>query len=99
MPSSTFHLRSAIFALLITFAGAALADDGWSLTTADFKRQTVNLRSIDNEGAKVVLYGQTDPTTIPLDRILQFDRGSSAVQQVRGAYTLHLLSGDRVGGE
>ena len=31
----------------------AFADDGWSLTTADFKRQNVNLRSFDESGAKV----------------------------------------------
>src|SRR5881392_885962 len=98
MSISILHLRSSILAIsgvLCAFAVNASADEGWSLTTADFKRQTVNLRSFDDSGAKVILFGQTDVTTIPLDRILQFDRGS-AVQQVRGAYTLHLVSGDRV---
>lgn len=91
---------SLLFALCVLCASAvnSSADDGWTLTTADFKRQTVSLRSLDDNGAKVVLYGQTDVTTIPLEKILQFDRGS-AVQQVRGAYTLYLVSGDRVGGE
>jgi hypothetical protein len=77
----------------------AFADDGWSLTTADFKRQNVNLRSFDESGAKVVPYGQRDEITIPLDKLLQLDRGGAAVQQVRGAFTLYLTSGDRVGGE
>src|SRR5207245_2803605 len=57
------------------------------------------LRSLDEAGAKVTPFGQTDPITIPLDKLLQLDRGATAVQQVRGAYTLYLTSGDRVGGE
>jgi hypothetical protein len=74
-------------------------DDGWSLTTSDFKRQTVNLKGFDDQGAQVVVYGQTKPTTVGLDKLLQLDRGGAAVQQVRGAFTLYLTSGDRVGGE
>ena len=94
-------MRPSLLASLCVLCASAVnssADEGWSLTTADFKRQTVNLRSFDDQGAKVILYGQTDAIVIPLDKILQFDRGA-AVQQVRGAYTLYLVSGDRVGGE
>src|SRR4051794_19753536 len=94
------HLPSSILALLCALCVSAVnsrADEGWSLTTADFKRQSVALRSFDDNAAKVVYYGQTEPTTIPFDKILQFDRGS-AVQQVRGTFTLHLVSGDRIGG-
>jgi hypothetical protein len=96
------HPPSSILVFLCILCAAALtarADDGWSLTTADFKRQTVNLRALDDGGAKVTPFGQTDPVTIPLDKLLQLDRGATAVQQVRGAYTLYLTSGDRVGGE
>lgn len=89
---------AVVFGVICGLAGSLRADDGWTLTTADFKKQTVSLRGLDEGGAKVILYGQTDVVTIPLDKILQFDRGS-AVQQVRGAYTLYLVSGDRVGGE
>ncbi len=89
----------ALFSVLSVFSVVtAQADEGWSLTTADFKRQSVTLRSFDDASATVIPYGQTQPVTISLDKILQFDRGA-AVQQVRGGYTLHLVSGDRVGGE
>src|SRR4051794_9640711 len=98
------HPPSSILAVILSASlclGAtfpAFGDDGWSLTTADFKRQTVSLRSLDESGAKVVPFGESGPVTIPFDKLLQLDRGAS-VQQVRGAYTLYLTSGDRVGGE
>src|SRR5258706_13383576 len=101
------HLRQSeisnlkfLFVLFVSFVvPSAFADEGWSLTTADFKRQNVNLRAFDEAGAKVVPYGQKDEITIPLDKLLQLDRGGAAVQQVRGTFTLYLTSGDRVGGE
>lgn len=74
------------------------ADDGWNLTTSDFKRSTVSLKSFDDTGVNVANYGTTQSVNIPLDKFLQLDRGA-AVQQVRGTWTLYLLSGDRVGGE
>jgi hypothetical protein len=48
MRRAILHLPSSIlvFALLV-LVHPALADDGWSLTTSDFKRQNVNLRSFD----------------------------------------------------
>ena len=99
-PPSSILVFFSVLCVLCASAVSSRADDGWSLTTADFKRQTVNLRSLDDSGAKVIPFGgQTDPITIPLDKLLQLDRGASAVQQVRGAYTLYLTSGDRVGGE
>jgi hypothetical protein len=91
-------LLCSILCALCASAVTSTADEGWSLTTADFKRQTVNLRSFDEASVKVIPYNQTDQLTIPLDKLLQIDRGA-AVQQVRGAYTLYLVSGDRVGGE
>jgi len=75
------------------------ADDGWSITTADFKRQSANLKSLDESGAKIIPFASATETTIPLDKLLQLDRGNSAVQQVRGTWTLHLTNGDRVGGD
>src|SRR5258705_2932331 len=75
------------------------ADEGWTLTTADFKRQPVTLKSFDDKGATVTSYGETKDRTIPLDRFLQLDRGAAAVAQVRGNWALYLASGDRVGGD
>lgn len=73
-------------------------DDGWSLTTADFKRQTVNLKAIDDKGVHVSGFGQAQSTAVPMERFLQLDRGGSS-QVVRGTWILHLVSGDRIGGE
>src|SRR5215217_1984370 len=87
------------FVLFVSFVVPSVrADDGWTLTTADFKRQSANLRSLDDNGATLQIYGQPAPTTIPLDNLLQLERGN-ATQQVRGAYALYLTTGDRVGGE
>jgi hypothetical protein len=98
--SEISNLKFLFFVPFVCFVvPSAFADDGWSLTTADFKRQNVNLRAFDQAGAKVVPYGQKDEITIPLDKLLQLDRGGAAVQQVRGTFTLYLTSGDRVGGE
>lgn len=100
----TFRMaRAFLIFFVVPFAffvvPPAFADDGWSLTTSDFKRQNVNLRSFDENGAKVVPYAQQAEITIPLDKLLQLDRGGAAIQQVRGTFTLYLTSGDRVGGE
>jgi hypothetical protein len=98
MRAPTLALLS-VLSVASVFSPSAAADDGWSLTTADFKRQSVNLRSFDDQGARVIPMGRADETLVPLDTLLQLDRGGSAVQQVRGAWTLHLTTGDRVGGE
>lgn len=82
-------------------AAGARADDGWALTTADFKRQTVALKGFDENAVRVQIYGQPEPTAVPLTQFLQLDRagGGATAQPVRGTWTLHLISGDRIGGE
>jgi NPCBM/NEW2 domain len=92
-------LRATLCVLCASAVNQALAQDTWSLTTADFRRQTVSLKSLDDHGARIVPFGTTQETTIPLDKLLQLDRGSSAVQQVRGSWTILLVSGDRIGGD
>jgi hypothetical protein len=98
MPRPILLLFFVSFVLFVV-QPAARADEGWTLTTADFKRQSVTLKSFDQNGATVTLFGQTRETTIPLDRFLQLDRGSAAVAQVRGNWALYLASGDRLGGD
>jgi hypothetical protein len=97
--SSLIRASGFILLILVLAAPRARADDGWTLTTSDFKRQAVNVRSFDDAGVQVVPYGQTVPVTIPIDKLLQLDRGGAAVQQIRGTFTLFLTSGDRIGGE
>jgi hypothetical protein len=92
-------LRAILCLLCASAVTQAFAQDTWSLTTADFRRQTVALKSLDDTGAKIVPFGTTQEVTVPLDKFLQLDRGASAVQQVRGAWTLILTTGDRIGGD
>ena len=84
---------------VLCVADSASAQEPWSLTTADFRRQTVALKSLDDSGVKVVPFGATAETVLSLDKVLQLDRGSGATQQVRGAWTILLASGDRMGGD
>jgi hypothetical protein len=91
--------RTLLLSVLSVSSVVSHADDGWTLTTSDFKRQPANLRSLDDSGAKIIPLGATTESTIPLDKLLQLDRGAAAVQQVRGTWTLHLATGDRVGGD
>jgi len=76
----------------------AFADDGWTLTSSDFKTRTANVIAINDSGVKVNFPGGADPTVVPWDKFLQLDRGG-ATAQPRGAWTLYLLSGDKLGGE
>ena len=74
------------------------ADDGWTLTTADFKSRPASLRSINDAGVTLAFPAQDGTTVIPWDKFLQLDRGGS-IAQPKGSWTLHLLTGDRLGGE
>jgi hypothetical protein len=98
MPRLILILLS-VLSVSSVFSFRATADEGWTLTTADFKRQPVTLKSFDDKGATVTSYGDTKDKTIPLDRFLQLDRGAAATAQVRGNWALYLASGDRVGGD
>jgi hypothetical protein len=95
------RFNSLLFCVLwlSSVVNPAFAQDTWSLTTADFRRQAISLKSLDDSGAKVVPFGATEPTTIPLDKLLQLDRGPSNAQQARGSWTILLANGDRVGGD
>ncbi|HYE19354.1 MAG TPA: NPCBM/NEW2 domain-containing protein [Tepidisphaeraceae bacterium] len=74
------------------------ADDGWTLTTADFKSRPASLQAISDAGVTLAFQAQGDSTVIPWDKFLQLDRGASTAQP-KGAWTLHLATGDRLGGE
>src|SRR4051794_5765054 len=96
-------LRVLCASAVILISAASRADDTWTMTTGDFKRQLVTIKSLDDAGATVIINGQTDPLVLPWAKVLQFARGTGgsaqAAQQVQGTFTLPLVSGDRVGGE
>jgi hypothetical protein len=96
----------ALFALLIVQASAA-AQATWTLTTADFKTQSVNVVAIDESGAKVTRAHGGDQSTIPWQQILQLDRSAAAAgaspspttKPETSKFILHLANGDRVAGD
>src|SRR4029078_1375661 len=96
-----FHrFTAAMLALSFAAAAAARAPETWTLTTADFKNASVNVKGIDDKGVRV-----TDPVTssdrvVSMDEFLQLERpvasapGTAPAQQQPGKFVLHLAGGD-----
>jgi len=67
LKSQISHLKSLLLCASVSLCAlcspSTRADDGWSITTADFKRQSANLKSLDDSGAKIVPFGSTTETT------------------------------------
>ena len=74
----------------------ARADEQWILTTADFKSETVSLKSIDDAGIHVPGDGGAE-RVVAMDRFLQLDRvgGSRAAAP---KLFLWLTNGDHLAG-
>lgn len=89
-------LRFALCLLHSAFCAVLLADTGWSLTTADFKRQSVSLQAITAEAVQVAPPG-APAVSIPMEQFLQLDR-TRAAQAAGGSFLLVLANGDRIGG-
>ncbi len=89
-----------IVALLFT-SSFAFADDGWTLTTADFKTQPVSLLSIEPSGVRVK-DAEGKEKRVSSDAFLQIERTTTsafAPAAPGGTFTLHIAGGDQVCGE
>jgi hypothetical protein len=87
---------SSWFVLFSLISRAARADEQWILTTADFKSETVLLKSIDDTGIHIP--GDTGAErTVPMGQFLQLDRVSSS-RATPPKMILWLLDGDHLGG-
>lgn len=84
--------------LLLTTCSLASAEDGWLLTTAQFKTDTVTLKGLDASGAKVAPVSGGADRTVPMDDFLDLSRTLPEVQSA-GRFVLHLVGGDRLAGE
>jgi hypothetical protein len=85
------------------FCISAPAQD-WTLSTADFRTEQVTLKAIDEKGVHVVPAGGDKPQVIAPEAFLQVDRAfaaapAAAVSGPAAKFMLHLVGGDRVGGE
>ncbi|MDB5305178.1 MAG: hypothetical protein JWM97_2727, partial [Phycisphaerales bacterium] len=89
-----------ILPLIITlaFAFSARAQTPWTLTTADFNTQAVALKSIDAAGIHVQASGGDAQSVVPFAQFLDVRRALPVGPPV-GKFVLHMVGGDRIGGE
>src|SRR5262245_36043256 len=90
-------LRSTVFicSWTLLFSCVVRADEQWILTTADFKSETVPVRSIDNAGIHIP--GDAGERVVAMNQFLQLDRASQSRPTPAKQY-LWLTDGDRLGG-
>jgi len=82
--------------VVLAMAGHAV---GWTLTTKDFRKETVTLRSLDDAAVIYVREGDDQPIRLPIDQFLSLSRDASPVALDQGALVLHLAGGGRLVGE
>ncbi len=88
---------ASLLCLCFLFAAVAHGVD-WTLTTADFQKQTVTLQALDETGLTVVTQGGVQPVKVPREQFLAIDR-TPAVDEQPGAMVLHLSGGGRLVGQ
>jgi hypothetical protein len=85
-------------AIFVLFVPAFCRADAWTLSTADFKSETVVVHGIDEHGAAVTSIPSQNAHTIPLDQFLELSR-IVPVRQHSSAFVLRLRDGDLLAGE
>src|SRR5688500_13525399 len=91
--------RIAICILYSAFCIPAFGQDSsWTLSTADLQTESVALRGIDAKGVHVVGPASATPRVISHEQFLQIDRSLPPLDRP-AKFMLHLVTGDRVGGE
>ena len=91
-------LRMTAFVVCVStwLSATTRADEQWILTTADFKSETVSLRSIDNAGVHIAGDDNSE-RVIPMDQFLQLDRVGVSRSTAPKLF-LWLSDGDHLGG-
>jgi hypothetical protein len=98
----TSRPRLIVALVLLAWTVPAPAAD-WTLTTADFKTEPADLVAVEADGVRVK-GADGKERLVPNDQFLQVERNNAATTSPAGAggagaFMLHLLGGDRVGGE
>lgn len=92
------HFAVKLITTLMALAPAAAhGASEWTLTTADFEKQRVELRELRGETLVVMSLGSERPTEVPLARFLKLER-LDATPSAGDGLTLHLLDGGRLVG-
>lgn len=73
------------------------ADEYWTLSTSDFKTQTVTIKSIDDDAVQVIPNGGGSETAVAPDDFLDLTRPLPSVE-THAAFSLHLTTGDAIAG-
>jgi hypothetical protein len=84
--------------LILLCASPTRAQGTWNLTTADFRSEAVILNSLDSTGLRVAPLSGGEARLVPFDHFLELTRALSSSQPL-GKFTLHMIGGDRLGGE
>jgi len=94
-------IRLITAALMFLGTTIARADDPstWTLTTADFKQQTLVPVSLDDHTLAARTQANEPPRTIPLSQFLELERVQYPAPNPAGHFVLHLLLGDQLIGE
>lgn len=82
--------------MLSSGASSAFAEDGWTLTTADFLSQRVDLKAISPSGVRVSS-GTAAPVEVSFDRLLLLQR-TDRQELVRSKFVVNLTGRDRAAG-
>jgi len=78
----------------------ALAQESWTLTTADFRTERVGLRAMDGKNLVAREAGESAVRQVPLDRLLMIERiGDKAAPLAPAKFIAFLVGDDRAAGE
>jgi len=87
------------FSILVVVSVPALAQEGWSLTSADLRTEAVLLKSFDTEkGLTVAPQAGGAERQVPIDRFVDLSRPVAAVKPA-GGFDLHLVGGGHLNGD
>jgi hypothetical protein len=84
--------------IVLLFVAQAFADARWTLTTADFNTQPINLQAIDGKTVRFVDKSNAE-VSIPIDQFVSAENTSQAVRPPAGKFRLVLASGASVSGD
>lgn len=85
--------------LALSASPAVVAQEAWTLTTADLKSDSVTLKAFDGEkGLTVVPTAGGDDRQVPADRFVDLSRPIPA-NKPAGGFDLHLAGGDHLNGD
>src|SRR5882724_10365627 len=84
--------------LLLSLLATPSPAQTWRLTTADFRSEGILLHGIDAAGLHVSPMAGGEERLVPYEQFLELTRSGSSSQPA-GKFVLHLIGGDRLGGE